>query len=619
MGKKIIEEVYSSRHSKSPTFSKCGKFIFSLLESGHESCLTVANLDGNEFRVEIDIDHSDNIIEIYTSHLTNHIAILTQGGREKAQIDVFHWQIKDDAAIFGLECSATSGDDKKKHFWGGFERDGFVFFRLEESNDPDSWKLFKRSFDNKSLSFVDDAGYFPEMIGKSGGQWIWRNKITTTKSMLNGKGDIIQARIGMCELSDDGNSYAILDYEDAPIGQISRISIDEITELPILHDNPKFVSQALIEEILPSDGTGEIPLGELRDFLFVQENKILVHINENGTSKLLLTDTDSETKPQPIDLEEVEHACGGKVWVNAMKRSPTKKTVVLEVMNYNVSTHLWLYELGDKSFKQFTTPDKFGITTTNSTFATELGYHGKISMQYLEVKQSIEEDSKGTVIFFHGGPAVQTHVGRYFDRVVTLAKAGFTVVAPNPAGSLGRGGKHINLDRGNHRIHQFNAQIIPFVRKFTKPGPLHLFGGSYAGWLIAKILNQEVGSKIKSAVIRNGFVDWQIFADKTPIFRKRHRAWEYVGEGSFESENATKILDQLSPGDDLKCTQILFFTGKLDSRVPSDSTSEYLRKCGFSNADIPKIHTPYPNEGHTIKKYEHRKEIMTKTLDLFLK
>ena len=144
-------------------------------------------------------------------------------------------------------------------------------------------------------------------------------------------------------------------------------------------------------------------------------------------------------------------------------------------------------------------------------------------MQYLEVKQSSKEPSKGTVILFHGGPAVQTHVGRYFDRVGsrTLTGAGYTVLAPNPAGSLGRGGKNINLDRGKHRINQFEAQVIPFVKKFTEREPVHLYGGSYAGWLITKILNDEIGREIKSAVIRNGVVDWHIFADKTPNFRKK--------------------------------------------------------------------------------------------------
>ena len=59
-------------------------------------------------------------------------------------------------------------EGQKKHFGVDLNK-GFVFFRLEQRDDPDSWKLFKRSFDNESLSVVDDAGYFPEMIGKSEG------------------------------------------------------------------------------------------------------------------------------------------------------------------------------------------------------------------------------------------------------------------------------------------------------------------------------------------------------------------------------------------------------------------------------------------------------------------
>ena len=310
-----------------------------------------------------------------------------------------------------------------------------------------------------------------------------------------------------------------------------------------------------------------------------------------------------------ISLDQVEDACGGKIWINAMKISQDKKKIVLEVVNYNVISHLWLYDVETGVFSQFTIPSNvFGITTVSSTFPTLLANYGQISMQYLKVVKSSEESSKGTVIFFHGGPAVQTHVGRYFDPVVTFAEAGYTVIAPNPAGSLGRGGKHINLDRGGHRIHQFNAQVIPFVEQFTQGGPVHLYGGSYAGWLITKILNDEIGQEIKSAVIRNGVVDWHIFTDKTSSFRKMHRAWEYVGEDSFESKEASELLERLSPGNELKCSDLHFFTGGRDSRVPSESTREFLEKCGFSKTEIPNIHTNFKKEGHVIKGYLNKKK-----------
>ena len=576
------------------------------------------NLDGREFNIKIDATHSDNITEIYSSHITNHLAILTQEGRELSQVHIFEWKQNHEILELELEYS-TKEQDKKKHFWGGFDDDGCVFFRMEQSNVPESWKFLKWYFaKNRPLS-EKDAGYFPEMIGKSRKDWIWRNQITTTKSMLNGKGDVIQARVGTCHSRVDGELYAIVDYEDASVGQISKISINQDTGAPILHNNAEFVTLTWTSSKLPNDETGDIPLGELKDFLFIQEKKILFHINENGTSKLLFADTESPEDAYQINLDQVEEACGGKVWINVMKSSHDNKTIVLEIMNYNVRSHLWLYHIEANVFSRFTTPaDVFDITTVSSTFPTSLANYGQISMQYLKVEQLNKKSSKGTVILFHGGPAIQTHVGRYFDRVVTLVKAGYTVIAPNPAGSLGRGGKHINLDRGEHRIQQFNAQVIPFVEKFINYRPVHLLGGSYAGWLITKILNHEIARKIESAVVRNGIVDWRIFTKNTSHYRKRHRAWEYVGEDSFESEKASGVLDQLSPGHELKCSNILFFTGKKDRRVPSFSTYKFLEECGFSHSEIINIRTEYPTEGHKIKKYKNRIEIMEKTLELFL-
>jgi len=619
MSRELIENVYSSGRSHCPNFSHCGRFIFFLKECGEDNpVLKVTNLEGDEFNAIIDSKNSKNIIEIHASQLTNHLAILTQDGREKAQIHVFEWEIKGLELTSDLKYSTTVAGENKKHFWGGFDNDGCVFFRLENKEIDDSWMLVKCFFGGDQLDPIASAGYFPEMIGKLGEEWVWRNKVTTTKSKLNGKGETINARIRSARSNPSGKLYAIIDSEDACAGKISGISFGQ-EMAPMLQHDEDLVDQEWVMGNLLRDSAGNIPLGELHEFVFVSEKKILFHFNENGTSKLRLADLQQLDNAKEIYLGQIHKVCGGEVWINTMKISPNKKHVILEVVNYNVSENLWLFDIGESKFNQLISPaDTFDIQTDISIFHTELMLHGPISMHYYEVKSTNIEQFKGTVIFFHGGPAVQTHVGRYFDRIVTLAKAGYTVIAPNPAGSLGRGGKHINLDNGNRRIPQFNDQIIPFVEeKIALHDSVHLFGGSYAGWLISKVLNHDIGAKIKSAVVRNGVLKWQTFFDKTPPFRKKHRAWEYVGEASFESENALEILAKLSLGNDLGCKNVLFFTGEKDARVPSESTKEFLGECGFSAEEVQDIHHEYPEEGHTIKKYGNRIDIMTKTLDLF--
>ena len=611
------ESAYSTGHSEQPSFSHCGEFIFFLVNGGiNNPTIKAINLNSDEvLEVEIDSRPTRRITDIHVSSSTNHLAMLTSGGNEIGQIHVFEWKNVGDIISLEFKFSTENSDTLLKHIWGGFENDGVVYFRLRTDV---SWDLLKHGFDQEQPETISNAGYFPDMLAKLDNTWIWRNKETTTKSKLNDNGDTLGVNIRSARLNSSGNLYAIIDSDDALAGRVAEISMDEQGS-PRLHTDDTLFDEEWILHQLPCDLREDIPFGELHEFNFLDENRILLHFNVNGSSKLRLTTPNPFAEGEEIDLMEIEHECGGPVWINNMVLSPNKQKIILEVVNFSVSSHLWLIDINGGEPLQIVPPDTtFDTITQSLTFPTLLNGHGSCSMQYHKITKKESKSFKGTVIFFHGGPAVQTHVGRYFDRIVTLAEAGYQVIAPNPAGSLGRGGKHINLDNGKRRISQFNDQIIPFVKHIIdEHDSVYLFGGSYAGWLIAKILTHDIGERIRSAVVRNGVLNWQIFCDKTMSFRKRHRAWEYVGEDSFGFDNSMEILSELKPIPPLRCNDVLFFTGQDDIRVPPDSTNIFLEECGLNEDEIYNIHTSYPDEGHSIKNYANRIEIMEKTLELF--
>ena len=67
-----------------------------------------------------------------------------------------------------------------------------------------------------------------------------------------------------------------------------------------------------------------------------------------------------------------------------------------------------------------------------------------------------------TIIFFHGGPTVQTT--NKWDRVISsFLSEGYRVIAPNPQGSIGRGARYAGLDDGEKRHMLIDNEVGPFV------------------------------------------------------------------------------------------------------------------------------------------------------------
>lgn len=608
-----VNEIYDLPLHTQPSFAYGDEFIFYLQEgTEYDPQIRAVGLDGAEINVQT-LSLSKRINDLHVSSLSNHLAVLCSKGSEFGQIYVYEWELIDGGIIFNLLFNTENKENPGKNYWGGFEADGIVFFNLENSKTDELWTLAKGFFSTDQEETIRTAGYFPEMLGEVNGNWLWINKETTFMSSLNANEELIEARIRCARSDSHGNLLAIKDEINGLASELIEIEFDG--------DTPKIsttlVSQEFILQQLRKDSRDEIPLGELQDFGIIRDDNLLLHFNDDGHSKLaILNPKTNEISTVSIDAINVK--CSGSVWIWNMSLSSDKRHLVVEVGNYNSPNHLWLFSLENETCVELTAPDMtFDTKTVSKYFSTSMPHHTNGLMQYFEITQTdLEKHNGQTVVFFHGGPALQTHLGRYFTEIISLVESGYKVIAPNPAGSLGRGGRHVDLDRGNKRIVQFNSQIIPFTQHIIENTTrLHLFGGSYAGWLIAMILTDKIGSGVHSALVRNGVVNWEIFADGTSLFRKRHRAREYVGDSTFETPAAKAILKELRPNGNLHCRNILFIIGEEDTRVPPKSTEDFLSP--YFPEDVESVIHRFDDEGHGIKYFANKVKLMLRALGLF--
>jgi len=605
-----VDLIYELPLHTQPSFAYGDEFIFYLQEgTKSDPKIRAVGLDG----VKIDVQTPSldkRINDLHVSSLSNHLAILCSKGSELGQIYVYEWELVDGNILFKTLFNTENSD---KHYWGGFGADGIVYFNLKNHKIDELWTLEKRLFSNDQKETISAAGYWPEMLGEIDGKWVWRNKETAFMSTLNGNEGLIKARIRCARSDSHGNLLAIKDEINGLASELIEIEFDG--ETPKI--STTLVSQEFILQQLRKDSRDEIPLAELQDFCIIKDDNLLLHFNDDGHSKLAILNPRTN-EISTVSVDAITEKCSGSVWIWNINLSSDKRHLVVEVGNYHSPNHLWLLSLENETCIELTAPDMtFDTKTVSKYFSTSMPHHPNGLMQYFEITQTDMQKHNGqTVMFFHGGPALQTHLGRYSTEIIALVENGYKVIAPNPAGSLGRGGRHVDLDRGRERIVQFNSQIIPFTQHIIENSTrLHLFGGSYAGWLIAMILTDNIGSGIHSALVRNGVVDWNLFADDTSLFRKRNRAREYVGDNTFDTPAARAILKELSPNGELYCRNILFIIGEEDTRVPPKSTEGFLFP--YFTEDVESVIHRFGDEGHGIKKFKNKVKLMKKALGLF--
>ncbi len=199
------------------------------------------------------------------------------------------------------------------------------------------------------------------------------------------------------------------------------------------------------------------------------------------------------------------------------------------------------------------------------------------------------------IVSIHGGPN-EAYDGSFHQRENFLARLGYTVFMPNPAGSTGYGYTYTGEAKKNWGTTVFD-DIDAVITKVDKLGfeKLYVMGFSFGGymtnWIQTKESEDVLRSKINGLIGISAFIDIKKFADTTDqLWFPEH----HVGcskdcdsyqsttdpDSPIQSQNPIKNTASLDRGS----IPILFISGELDQRVLFSANvrqmlEEYRKEC----------------------------------------
>jgi hypothetical protein len=601
-----LRNVQYAHQDTEASWSFDGKYVLFLRDVGEEKSrlLQIHRLEvSTESSIPI-TEVEDFITEIHVSPYTHHVAYKIDGGNEKANIIVKNY-------VEGEEI-ITPGKGKKN--FGGWHKSGIHYFQLLGVNEV-KWK--RCSFDIKSQQIIgedNDVGYFPDMLGQIQGIPIVINQFAKFDNTIHEKNQpfaYITNHERQCRLregySNDDSTFCIQEFAQERVGEIVQFQIKggKLTGKTVLSSD-EIGQQIKIYE--------EHPRGEIHGFLIIDEC-IIINLNQDGHSELhryFIT----EKRWERIDLSIIEKKIG-ECWIEGIDYNESSG-ILLTVSSFRRPQHLWKIDSETGELVRLTEPSE-QLEIGNVKSKQFLAIDG-IDMQYFEIEPFEVSSSTETIIFFHGGPTVQTTCK--WDRVIAsfLAEK-YRVIAPNPRGGIGRGANYCGLDDGEKRLTLIENEIGPFVEKTNSEyGVPCIYGGSYGGWIVLTLATSPVWKKyIKASASRNGLVCMVTFFDgdnkreikPTAKWRKGHREQEYLGD--LQGGERKRLMEKLSPmrAEISILNNTIMIYGELDTRIPSAIVKPFMERFSITN------NCPFKDDGHKIKRYPNRIEMIEDTLKLF--
>jgi dipeptidyl aminopeptidase/acylaminoacyl peptidase len=219
------------------------------------------------------------------------------------------------------------------------------------------------------------------------------------------------------------------------------------------------------------------------------------------------------------------------------------------------------------------------------------------------------------VVSVHGGPASAKKPSwplGHFD-MSTLSSQGYFVLFPNPRGSYGAGE---NFTKGNIKDFGYGdlRDVMAGVDEVLKMFPvdanrLGIAGWSYGGYMTMWTVTQT--KRFHAAVAGAGIANWQSYYGENLIDQ-----WmiPYFGASIYDDP---AVYAKSSPVNYIKNvkTPTLMLVGDGDAECPAPQSYEFwhaLKTLGVKTQLVV-----YPGEGHAIRKPEHTKDILERTIAWF--
>ncbi|CAM3135409.1 S9 family peptidase [Corallococcus sp. ZKHCc1 1396] len=216
------------------------------------------------------------------------------------------------------------------------------------------------------------------------------------------------------------------------------------------------------------------------------------------------------------------------------------------------------------------------------------------------------------VTVVHGGPAAGV-TPAFNPQTVLLSARGYAVFLPNPRGSYGQGEAFVQANRRDFGHGDFR-DVLSGVDAVLASAPVDparqgITGWSYGGFLTMWAVTQT--QRFQAAVAGAGIANWQSYYGTNHI-----DTWmlPYFGASVYDEP---EVYTRSSPINAVKQvrTPTLVLHGERDVEVPASQGYEFhkaLKALGVKTQLVI-----YADEGHGLRKPEHKKDRLLRTLDWF--
>jgi dipeptidyl aminopeptidase/acylaminoacyl peptidase len=219
------------------------------------------------------------------------------------------------------------------------------------------------------------------------------------------------------------------------------------------------------------------------------------------------------------------------------------------------------------------------------------------------------------VVVVHGGPASAKKPAwpeGHFDLTV-LAARGYFVLFPNPRGSYGAGEAFTAAnvrDFGHGDLRDILAGVDKSIETLPiDPGRIGIAGWSYGGYMTMWAVTQT--TRFHAAVAGAGIANWQSYYGENLIDQ-----WmiPYFGASVYDDPAVYERSSPIAHVKNVK-TPTLMLVGDGDAECPAPQSYEFWH--ALTTLGVKTQLVVYPGEGHRVRRPEHMKDILERTVNWF--
>jgi dipeptidyl aminopeptidase/acylaminoacyl peptidase len=334
-------------------------------------------------------------------------------------------------------------------------------------------------------------------------------------------------------------------------------------------------------------------------------NTLAFTTNEDGTTKLYLMDTHSQTyKPVqnlPVGL------------IGGLKFHPDNKQLAFTLNNAQTPSDVFVLNVSDNSLARWTYSEVGGLNTQNFVSPTLIHYEtfdkvGKnprmIPAFYYKPRQA--KGKLPVIISIHGGPEGQSFAGFSSLNQFLLNEMEVALLVPNVRGSTGYGKTYVTLDNGFKREESVQdiGKLLDWIARQPEldASRVMVYGGSYGGYMVLACMT-NFNDRLRGGIDLFGISNFVTFLEKTEAYRRDLRRVEY---GDERDPQMKEHLLKISPANNAKkITKPMFiYQGLNDPRVPVGESEQMVKMLREQGNTV--WYMLAKDEGHSLAKKTNR-------------